>query len=190
MNQSVIYFQKLNSVFIEAKYLFGVPNLNNSFLVEFKPDKFGINFNDAKTGNNRFYLNKNDLIKISVEDKNTIESRVGFKRLLMVGIFAFAWKKRKKIALSYLVFEFKNEFGERQEMYIQSEKPNGFQDFTNIKYNIQKFWQEAEINPNFETEHQLFVTNNHLSENRKNIRIAIAILVIASILYVYNNFIA
>lgn len=32
---------------------------------------------------------------------------------------------------------------------IQSDKNTGFQDFTNIKYNLQKFWKEAENISNY-----------------------------------------
>ena len=42
---------------------------------------------------------------ITIEDASTIERRVTAARMLMVGVFAFALKKKKKEELSYLVIE-------------------------------------------------------------------------------------
>ncbi|MDK7375995.1 MULTISPECIES: hypothetical protein [Weeksella] len=49
-----------------------------------------------------------DIHKVSLENKTTIQSRVGVKRLLLVGILAFAWKKKEKMNLMYLVLEINN----------------------------------------------------------------------------------
>ena len=46
---------------------------------------------------------------ITIEDKTTIQSRVGLKRLLLVGIFAFALKKKEKLDLLYLIIEYDRE---------------------------------------------------------------------------------
>lgn len=46
-----------------------------------------------------------NIINYSIEDKSTIQSRVGLKRLMVAGIFAFAMKKNTKIELSYIVIE-------------------------------------------------------------------------------------
>lgn len=189
MKQYLQYFKNFNPFLVNAKYLQGVPNLNKDFIVKFQPDKYGIQFSDAKTNSKKFYLDRNDLIKISVEDQSTIESRVGFKRLLLVGLFAFAWKKRSQIPLSFLVFEFRDEFDGNQEMYIQSDKKTGFQDFTNIKYNLQKFWNEAENNPNYETEMQEFQNKVNMQSKMKTriVLIAIGILLIIWLFNKLNN---
>jgi len=42
---------------------------------------------------------------IVVEDQSTVEKRVTVGRLLMTGIFAFAWKKKKIVELAYLTIE-------------------------------------------------------------------------------------
>lgn len=42
---------------------------------------------------------------ILVEDQSTVEKRVTVGRLLMTGIFAFAWRKEKKNELAYLTIE-------------------------------------------------------------------------------------
>ena len=49
---------------------------------------------------------ENNFIKnILAEDQSTVEKRVTVGRLLMTGIFAFAWKKNKKVELAYLTIE-------------------------------------------------------------------------------------
>jgi hypothetical protein len=49
---------------------------------------------------------ENSFIKnILAEDQSTVEKRVTVGRLLMTGIFAFAWKKKKKNELAYLTIE-------------------------------------------------------------------------------------
>ena len=151
ISQNLLYFKKLNPAIIEAKYLQGIPNLNDNFIIKIDPQVDGIAVFDYKTQKKRFFIKRDDILKISVEDQSTLENRVGFRRLLLVGVFAFAWKKRQKVPLSFLVIDYKNEFGDTQEVYIQSEKATGFQDFTNIKYNLQKFWKEADETPDFES---------------------------------------
>ncbi len=180
------FFHNLNPILTDAKYLHGVPNLNNSFIVRFSPDKNGIQFKDAKSNANKFYLNKNDLVKISVEDQTTVSSRVGFKRLLLVGIFAFAWKKRTQNPLSFLIFDFKDEFGENQEMFIQSDKKTGYQDFTNLKYNLQKFWSEADNNPNFDKDLKSFQDQNEEVSNKRN-KFFLILIAIIIIIVIINN---
>ena len=60
MNESLLYFKRINPTLMGVKYLQGVPNLNNTFVIKFSPDKNGIQFIDATTDKNKFYLNKND----------------------------------------------------------------------------------------------------------------------------------
>lgn len=167
-SEAVLFFKKLNPFVANAKYIQGVPNLDDPFTVKFIPTTNGIEFINASNDHKKFRLNKEQIQNIAVEDETTIQTRVGFTRMLLVGIFALAWKKRKSIPLSFLIFEYQNEFGEIQEMYIQSEDKRGFQEFTNIKYNLKKYWLEAENNPGFsniientEKEHQAQVTKDN-----------------------------
>ncbi len=68
-----------------------------------------------------------DLIKdIVIEDKSLIERRVTILRLLMVGIFAFGWKKKKKDEIAYLVIEWlDNKFS--HESIFEFEGKDAFQ---------------------------------------------------------------
>ena len=182
MNSYFQFFYNLNLRQVKEKYIHGIPNLNKEFSINFKPDEHGIQFIDGKTNSKKFYLNKKDLIKISVEDQTTIENRIGFKRLLLVGIFALAWKKKSQIPLSFLIIEYKNELGENQEMFIQSDVSTGFQDLTNIKYNLYKVWSEAETNPNFQNEYNFFNDNKKKLDKRN---FNIAIFIIAALIFLW-----
>ena len=50
---------------------------------------------------------KNLIKNVILEDASTIQHRVGIKRLLMVGVIAFAWKKKEKVECAYLIIEWK-----------------------------------------------------------------------------------
>jgi hypothetical protein len=54
---------------------------------------------------------------IVIEDSSTIERRVSFGRVLLVGIFALAWKKRKKNELAYLVIEWNDGRFDHETMF-------------------------------------------------------------------------
>lgn len=49
----------------------------------------------------------NDISNISIEDSSTIEKRITLGRVLLVGVFALAWRKKKKEELSFLLIEWK-----------------------------------------------------------------------------------
>lgn len=142
------FFLNVNYLLIKPTYLQGVPNLDESFEVKILPVKEGVKFLDRKTNQERLLLLKDEIVNISILDQSTIGDRVGFKRLLLVGIFALAWKKRTAIPLSFLVIDYRDRFGAIQEMFIQSEAKEGFQFFTNVKYNLQRCWDDIFTHPN------------------------------------------
>ena len=45
---------------------------------------------------------KDKVSNITVEDQSTIEKRITGTRLLLTGVFAFAWKKKTKHELAYI----------------------------------------------------------------------------------------
>ncbi len=142
IKESISFFVNMNPWKNKVIYLQGVPNLNDNFVVRFIPSIQGLQISDT-LNNKKVFLKKEDIISLSVEDQSSIQSRVGFKRLLLVGIFALAWKKKEKVSLSYLIIEYKDEFGDTQELFLQSEENTGYQHFVNIKYNLQKYWKEV-----------------------------------------------
>ncbi|EKB59064.1 hypothetical protein [Bergeyella zoohelcum] len=147
---SIRFFEKLWYSF-RPKYIHGIPNYDTPTTIVFEPHKEGIAFLDFNNENKKFFfIDRKNIKNVSVEDETSIEKRIGFKRLLLVGIFAIAWRKKQVNPLSFLIFEYVDDVGLTQEMYIQSEEKNGIQSFNNIKYNLYKFWKEADENPNFD----------------------------------------
>ena len=107
----------------------------------------------------------------------------------MVGIFALAWRKKEKLSLSYLIIEYKDEFGDKQELYLQSEENNGYQHFVNIKYNLQKFWKESSELDNAEEiikkEEEIIIAEKEKEDN--NVMIGcLFIVIIVVILFIAN----
>ena len=55
----------------------------------------------------RFSIEKKLITNISVEDASSIESKVTLGRVLLVGLFALAWKKKKKNELYFVSITWK-----------------------------------------------------------------------------------
>ena len=55
----------------------------------------------------RFSILKESIEDIAIEDATTLESKVTLGRVLLVGIFAFAWKKKKKNELAFVRIQWK-----------------------------------------------------------------------------------
>ncbi|MGV0927174.1 HIRAN domain-containing protein [Empedobacter sp. ULE_I145] len=95
--------------FFGGKYLTGHHSINNpTESIQFYIDEEYLkiyNVNKQLIGS----INLSKIKNISLEDKTTIQSRVGLKRLLVVGIFAFALKKKEKLDLLYLIIEYDRE---------------------------------------------------------------------------------
>lgn len=188
IKESISFFKNMNPWKIKVIYLQGIPNLNENFTVRFTPDINGIEISDT-INKNKVYLKKEDILSISIEDQSSIQSRIGFKRLLMVGIFALAWRKKEKLSLSYLIIEYKDEFGDKQELYLQSKENNGYQHFVNIKYNLQKFWKESSELDNAEEiikkEEEIIIAEKEKEDN--NVMIGcLFIVIIVVILFIAN----
>lgn len=59
------------------------------------------------------YVTKIDLYaitNITVEDASSIEKKITVGRLFLVGIFAFAWKKKKKSEMAFVSIKWKDKF--------------------------------------------------------------------------------
>ena len=179
------FFLNQNPFLNNAKYVAGVPNMNDGFLVKFEPTVDCILFKDANTGKDVFKLNKKEIVNIFVEDDSTIENRVGLTRLLLVGIFALAWKKKSKNPMSFIIFEYNDDIGTTQKMLIQSDSNTGYQFFNNVKYNLLKFWKEADENPEKFNNEITEAKNKHLESKQlenKNFKNGCLILVVILIL--------
>lgn len=52
----------------------------------------------------------NSISGINVEDSSSMEKRITLGRVLLVGIFALAWRKKKKNELAFVTIEWKEKF--------------------------------------------------------------------------------
>jgi len=97
---------------ITGKYIAGHPNLDESIqittvfpkddsLVIMEESKVNISVEKAE----RATIEKSAIKNILVEDQSTIEKRVTVGRLLAVGVFAFALKKKKKNEIAFITIE-------------------------------------------------------------------------------------
>lgn len=100
------------SILFKTKYLSGHPDIdeakdqisvvqsNGSIDLYFIP--YGLISGDpVKHGS----IPAGAITRIAVEDKTTVEGRVTIGRLLLAGVFALAWKKKKVDEAAYLVIE-------------------------------------------------------------------------------------
>ncbi len=94
---------------ITGKYLSGHPDLNAPILptaIYSKDNKLEIVLDIPFSLPKKEAIIDNSTIKnVLAEDQTTIEKKVTVGRLLAVGVFAFALKKKKKTELAYLTIE-------------------------------------------------------------------------------------
>jgi len=126
---------------VAGKFLHGHPNIDTIiakaycyfFSEELKIYEFPKNdFKYVEKGSIKFDQIKN----ISIEDKTSIQSRVGLKRLLVTGIFAFAMKKKEKVEFLYLIIEWEDQ-GFNNESVLEFEGEN-VQYCSTLKNHIQQ----------------------------------------------------
>lgn len=104
------YKVKPSILLASGTYVSGHPLLNNSIKdTKLLLDVDGVKiFNvDANGFNLKSSIPKNDIKNVAMEDSSTIQNRVTVGRLLLTGIFAFAWKKKSKQECAYFIIEWK-----------------------------------------------------------------------------------
>lgn len=117
-NEKSEEFEKKNNVsihnlLVSGTYVSGHPSLDDPL----QQTKIHLDGNDVKIFvgfTEKAIIPKSSITNVTMEDSSTIQNRVGIKRLLLIGVFAFAWKKKQKSESAYLVIEwnsgaFKNE---------------------------------------------------------------------------------
>ncbi len=115
---------------ITDKLIGGHPDINeaiNKTIILFK----GISLDIMKAGPGMLpvkvaEIGKEFIKNITVEDQSTIEKRVTVGRLLTVGLFAFALKKKTKNELAYLTFDW-NDGRFNHETVFEFEGVNAMQ---------------------------------------------------------------
>lgn len=72
-----------------------------------KPDELIIceRQSELQVPSEKFKISKNSIKNIVVEDSSSIENKVTLGRALLVGIFALAWRKKKKNELAFVTIE-------------------------------------------------------------------------------------
>lgn len=186
------YFLDYNPYISKALYIGGLPGVDNQFPVRFMPAPDGLEIKQlGHTTPKVIFLAKKEIISVDVENQTTIDSRVSLGRFMAVGVFALAWKKKSTVPLSYLVITYRNDIGDEQQILFQSEEKQGFQDFTNIRYNLLKFWKVIEENPSLANGLKLqqldteIAKDKSLNESSKGCMIAFIVLVIITIIIGY-----
>ena len=103
-----------------VNYLGGHPEVSNPTSGTLIINKDGVHFAKSK---NRFGIQFQDIKKSEFKSQEQIEKDVTFTRLLLLGIFAFAFKKRKVYAQNFLVITY-DEFGIDNTVVFETEKAN------------------------------------------------------------------
>lgn len=185
-----LFFKHLNPLREKIEYVAGIPNLNKNFTVEIQPEAKSLNFIDFTTKKKMIQINREDILNIYVEDDTSIESRVGIKRMLLVGIFAFAWKKRKTNPLGFLVIEYKDDISGAEKAIFQSTTKDAFQNLNNIKYNLLSYWKYIdESGDNYLEQIKKFeyTHNSEVEKETENVKngcmIAFVVLAVLVVLY-------
>ena len=94
----------------KASYAGGHPDVDNNFnsvayVFEDENLKFYTMPISYEMPTFKFSIKKDDMKNISLEDASTIENRVTLGRVLLVGVFALAWRKKKKNELAFVVID-------------------------------------------------------------------------------------
>ena len=94
----------------KATYAGGHPNANNNFpsvayVVKDETLKFYTMPYSFQMPTLKFDIKKDAVKNISIEDASTMEKRVTLGRVLLVGVFALAWRKKKKNELAFVVID-------------------------------------------------------------------------------------
>jgi hypothetical protein len=116
------YGKKTSDLQFSSTYVSGHPELDNSiketYLLfdTYEVKIFKMDKNLAK----HVYVNriqKEQIKNVAMENSTTVQTRVGVKRLLAVGIFAFAWKKKEKLESAYIVVEWNDGQFEHETIF-------------------------------------------------------------------------
>jgi len=75
------------------------------------------NMNTASIKDPLARISNDSITNIVIEDSSTIEKRVSFGRVFLVGIFALAWQKKKKNELAYLIIEWNDGRFDHETMF-------------------------------------------------------------------------
>lgn len=137
------YF-KATQKFSNASYFMGHPDINEPLKVHLYNDgKGNLGIADSRS----FFEKKIGLIpfdainSITIEDQTTMDKKVTLGRVLLVGLFALAWKKNKKLEAAYIIINWKiGKFG--NETYFKIDGSGSISNANTIRNQLIK-WTET-----------------------------------------------
>lgn len=99
---------KLEDFKFVGGYVGGHPDLNDNIeRVVFRADAENLRFCSQPTEiqypTDSFKIKKSSVKAIDLEDASSIEQKITLGRVLLVGVFALAWRKKKKNELAFVV---------------------------------------------------------------------------------------
>ena len=94
----------------KASYAGGHPDVNNNFpSIAYLSKDGDLKFYTMPVSFQmpvlKFKIKKDAVKNISLEDASTMENKVTLGRILLVGVFALAWRKKKKNELAFVVID-------------------------------------------------------------------------------------
>lgn len=97
-----------------GSYAGGHPAMNKVIdSVVFRSDKTYIEFYERKDIASHafsiFKIDKAAVVEINIDDQSTIENKITLGRVILVGVFALAWKKKKKNEIAFLTITWKDD---------------------------------------------------------------------------------
>ena len=152
MKELFLFFSNRNHYNDRIKYGYGVPNVNSNSIIKFELCSEGVDILNGDNGKKSFTILKNKVKSIEI-------------------------KKEDNGKKTFLNFNTENEFGEAVISFY-SDRSNSEQTFTDIKYNLLKFWKLLEENSDAENELKLIKEerDKKVIENANGCMIAFVIL--------------
>lgn len=111
-----------NELIYVGEYVGGHQNIDNNYkrcVIYARQDRLLINGQDSEF-EVPYYIGEiimNSISNITIEDATTIENKVTLGRLILVGAYAFAWKKKKKNEMAFMSIDWKGDAFDNQTIF-------------------------------------------------------------------------
>lgn len=110
-----------------GRYIGGHPDQNNEILSMTVRDDgedldFYDHFGEVGMPKYKFAIPKESIINITMEDSSTMEKKITLGRVLLVGVFALAWKKNKKNEMAFVTINWKVDRFEHNTLFVHEGK--------------------------------------------------------------------
>lgn len=96
-------------------FCYGLQDYNNIIFYDWT--------NKGEIPQKQFVIPVDAIKNVTIEDLSTIENRVALGRILLVGVFALAWKKKDKKEISFLIIDWNDgKFDHNTTFTFEGEK--------------------------------------------------------------------